>query len=79
MLRCATSRGAITLGVQDEYGLEEGKPADCVIFDAPDPIEVLRLNPARRFVIRRGNIVATTEPSRTMLLGQAVTFRPMER
>jgi cytosine deaminase len=79
MLRCATTRGAITLGVQDEYGLEEGKPADCVVFDAPDPIEVLRLNPARRYVIRRGNIIATTEPARTMLLGQEVTFRPKDR
>ena len=78
MLRCATTRGAVTLGVQDEYGLEEGKPADCVVFDAPDPIEVLRLNPARRFVIRRGNIVATTEPSRTTLLGKEVTFRPSQ-
>ena len=36
MLRCATERGARTLGVEDEYGIEEGKPADCVVFDAPD-------------------------------------------
>ena len=35
MLRCATTRGAITLGVQDEYGLEEGKPADCVDLRRP--------------------------------------------
>jgi cytosine/creatinine deaminase len=76
LLRCATTRGAVTLDVQDEYGLEEGKPADCVIFDAPSPTEVLRLNPARRFVIRRGNVVATTEPARTTLLGRDVTFRP---
>ena len=35
MLRCATERGARTLGVEDDYGLDEGKPADCVVFDAP--------------------------------------------
>jgi len=26
MMACATSRGAKTLGVEDEYGIEEGKP-----------------------------------------------------
>jgi cytosine deaminase len=76
MLACATTRGARTLGVEDEYGLEEGKPADCVVFDAPSPIEVLRLHPARRFVIRRGRVIAETKPAETTLLGEPVTFRP---
>jgi cytosine/creatinine deaminase len=74
MLECATTRGARTLGVEDEYGLEEGKPADCVVFDAPSAIEVLRLHPARRWVVRRGRVIAETEPSRTTLLGEPVTF-----
>ena len=74
MLRCATERGARTLGIEDEYGLEEGKPADCVVFDAPSAIEVLRLHPARRFVVRSGRVIAETEPSRTTLLGEPVTF-----
>jgi cytosine deaminase len=76
LLRCATDRGARTLGIEDEYGLELGKPADCVIFDAPTPLEVLRLHPPRRWVIRRGQIIAETEPSRTSLLGEPVTFAP---
>src|SRR5947209_17455727 len=75
MLECATTRGARTLGVEDGYGLEEGKPADCVVFDAPTPLEVLRLHPARRWVVRRGRVIAETEPSRTTLLGKPVTFR----
>src|SRR5437763_388884 len=75
MLACATTRGARTLGVEDEYGLEEGKPADCVVFDAPTPLEVLRLHPARRWVVRRGRVIAETKPSRTTLLGEPVTFR----
>ena len=74
MLRCATERGARTLGVEDEYGIEEGKPADCVVFDAPSALEVLRLHPARRWVVRRGRVIAETEPSRTTLLGEPVTF-----
>jgi cytosine deaminase len=75
MLRCATERGARTLGVEDDYGIEEGKPADCVVFDAPSALEVLRLHPARRWVIRNGRVIAETEPSRTTLLGEPVTFR----
>src|SRR5438445_10429388 len=75
MLRCATERGARTLGVEDEYGIEEGKPADCVVFDAPNALEVLRLHPARRWVVRRGRVIAETEPPRTTLLGEPVTFR----
>jgi cytosine deaminase len=74
MLRCVTERGARTLGVEDEYGLEEGKPADLVVYDAPSAVEVLRLHPARRWVIRRGRVVAETTPARTTLLGEPVTF-----
>jgi cytosine/creatinine deaminase len=76
MLRCATERGARTLGVEDEYGLEEGKPADLVVYDAPSVLEVLRLHPPRRWVIRRGRVVAETTPARTTLLGEPVTFAP---
>ena len=76
MLRCATERGARTLGVEDEYGLEEGKPADLVVYDAPSALEVLRLHPPRRWVIRRGRVVAETTPARTTLLGEPVTFTP---
>ena len=76
MLECATTRGARTLGVEDDYGIEEGKPADLVIFDAPSPLEVMRLKPVRRWVIRRGKVIAETTPPRTTLLGNEVTFAP---
>ena len=76
MLRCATERGARTLGVEDEYGVEEGKPADLVVYDAPTALEVLRLHPPRRWVIRHGRVVAETTPARTTLLGEPVTFAP---
>ena len=79
LLRCATERGARTLGVEDEYGLEEGKPADLVVFDAPSALEVLRLHAPRRYVIRRGEVVAETTPARTTLLGEPVTFTPPPR
>ena len=76
MLRCATERGARTLGAEDEYGLEEGKPADAVVFDAPSAIEVIRLRATRRWVVRRGRVIAETTPARTTLLGEPVTFAP---
>jgi cytosine/creatinine deaminase len=74
MLRVATERGARTLGVEDEYGIEEGKPADCVIFDAPTPIDVVSLRATRRYVIRRGRVIAETNPAHTTLLGEALNF-----
>jgi cytosine/creatinine deaminase len=79
MLECATTRGARTLGIEDEYGIEEGKPADLVIFDAPSPLEVMRLKPVRRWVIRRGRVLAETTPPQTILYGtedgaEPVTF-----
>jgi cytosine deaminase len=76
MLRCATERGARTLAVEDDYGIEEGKPADCVVFDAPDPVEVIRLRATRRWVIRAGKVIAETTPAQTSLLGKPVTFTP---
>jgi cytosine/creatinine deaminase len=75
MLECATTHGARTLGVEDDYGIEEGKPADMVVFDAPSALEVMRLKPVRRWVIRRGKVIAETTPPSTTLLGDEVTFR----
>jgi cytosine/creatinine deaminase len=76
MLRCATERGARTLGVEDDYGIEEGKPADFVVFDAPDAVEVIRLRATRRWVVRRGRVIAETTPAETRLLGEPVSFAP---
>ncbi len=74
MLRVATERGARTLGIEDEYGIEEGKPADCVIFDAQTPIDVISLRATRRYIIRRGRVIAETSPARTTLHGEPVNF-----
>jgi cytosine deaminase len=76
LLRCATERGARTLGVEDEYGLEEGKPADLVVYEAPSALDVMRLHASRRWVIRRGRVVAETMPAQTTLLGEPITFAP---
>ena len=76
-----TQRAARTLGITDCYGIEEGKPASLVIFDATNRFEALRLNPARLRVIKDGRVVATTEPARSRIFrddgnGETVTFVP---
>jgi cytosine/creatinine deaminase len=55
---------ARALGVQD-YGLEEGAPASLVVYDAPGELDAIRLIPRRRLVLRRGRVVARTEPAQT--------------
>jgi cytosine deaminase len=72
-----TVNGARALGLEG-YGLEVGCHADLVVLQATDPIEALRLRPARLHVIRRGRIIAETPPvAATLYTGQApesVTF-----
>jgi cytosine/creatinine deaminase len=59
-----TAAPARALGVQD-YGLEEGDPASLVVYDASSELDAIRLIPRRRLVLRRGRVVARTEPAQT--------------
>ncbi len=63
MLDLVTTRAAACFGA-DDYGLEEGKRADLVLFDAPSAVDAVRTLAARRAVISRGRIVAETQPAR---------------
>ncbi|HSM88918.1 MAG TPA: amidohydrolase family protein, partial [Desulfobacterales bacterium] len=69
-----TVNGAKALGLEC-YGLEPGCFADLVVLQAGDPVEALRLKPARLFVIRRGAVIAETAPavSRLSLEGQSLS------
>jgi cytosine deaminase len=69
-----TANGAAVMGLEG-YGLEPGRNADFVILQAADPIEALRLKPARLFVVRRGEVIAQTPPveSRLTLGGETPT------
>jgi cytosine deaminase len=46
----------------ENYGLAPGDNADLVILQAADAIEAIRLHAERLFVIRRGKVLAQTEP-----------------
>jgi cytosine deaminase len=49
------------------YGLQEGANADLVVFTAPSELDAVRLVAPRRLVLRRGRVVARTEPAQTTI------------
>ncbi|MBV7392968.1 cytosine deaminase [Mameliella sediminis] len=53
-----------------DFGLTPGARGSLVMLDAPDPIEALRLRPARLAVVSNGRVVARTEPARTEVLAE---------
>lgn len=55
--RLCTSGGAEVLGI-DGYGIEEGAPADLVVFDEPSPQWAIIDQATRRYVIKGGDVVA---------------------
>ena len=58
-----TTNSAITMNVQDQYGIEPGKPANLVILDAADAFDAIRLMSEALYVIRRGKVLCTTQPA----------------
>ena len=56
-LRMASVAGAELMGC-DDYGIEAGCAADLVIVEAENAAEAVALHPPRRWVIKRGRIVA---------------------
>ncbi len=73
MLRMTTKPAKI-LGLEG-YGIEVGCHADCVIFDARDPIEAIRLRAVRTAVIRRGKVISRSPAVRAAL---SLEGRPAE-
>jgi cytosine deaminase len=67
---------AAILGLEG-YGLEPGCRADFVVLQAADPVEAIRLRAARLAVVRRGQIIARSEPrvSHLRLEGRPATVR----
>jgi cytosine deaminase len=61
-----TGNGAKCLNLAD-YGIAPGCQADLVLLQAGDPVEALRLRPARLAVIRRGAVIAETPAVTSMV------------
>ncbi|WP_426454267.1 amidohydrolase family protein [Paenibacillus sp. S-38] len=73
LVRMITVRGARVLGIEGEYGLQEGKPASFVLLRGSGSAELLRTQPLPRYVVSRGRIVAVTSPPVTALMEEFVT------
>jgi cytosine deaminase len=58
----AVTKNAAAILQLGDYGIEKGNRADFVILQCSDPVEALRLRPARLYVVRRGKVVAETAP-----------------
>lgn len=63
--RYISYNGANTLNVSDQYGIEVGKPANCILLDAPDFYRALNERAAVRYNIRHGKVIAQTKPAET--------------
>ncbi len=56
-----TESPAQILGLED-YGIAPGKPANLNILQASDPVEAIRLRSVCLYVIRKGRVIARTDP-----------------
>lgn len=69
-----TKNAAHTLGIEDKYGIEVGKPADLIILNAADKWEAIRKLSNITTVIKSGKVIAETSAPKTKLLGEEMTF-----
>lgn len=69
-----TNNAARTVGIEERYGVAEGKPANLIVVDAPDKWEAIRRLAVATHVIRNGKVIAETRPTETQLMGEQITF-----
>ena len=61
-----TANAAAVMGLSG-YGIHVGHRADCVLLQARDPVEAIRLRANRLLVLRRGQVIAQTPPASASL------------
>lgn len=62
-----TDNSAKTLHIQDQYGVEVGKPANFIVLPATDSYDAIRRQVSVRYSIRNGEVIAETKPSTPMI------------
>lgn len=65
--RFITHNAARTLHIQDEYGIELGKPANFIVLDGENFYDALNTKAAVLRSYRKGRLIASTEPASTSL------------
>ena len=68
-----TTNSARTLHIEDEYGIEVGKPANFIVLDAENEYETIRKQAKVRYSFRKGELIAETKPSETTITLDAGT------
>ncbi len=64
-----TGNGAKTLHLEEDYGIEVGKPANLIVLDADDRIDAIRRRAIVRLVISQGALLSETQPPQTTWWG----------
>lgn len=62
-----TTNSAKTLHIEDQYGVEVGKPANLIVLPATDSYDAIRRQVSVRYSIRNGKIIAETKPTNPTL------------
>ena len=62
-----TYNGAKTMHISDQYGIEVGKPANCILLNAKDFYNALNKHVEVLYNIRHGKILAETKPAETKI------------
>ncbi|NBJ68175.1 MULTISPECIES: cytosine deaminase [Clostridia] len=62
-----TTNSAKTLNLEQEYGIEVGKPANLIVLDAENEYEAIRKQAVVTHSIRNGNMITKTTPSKTKI------------
>lgn len=62
-----TYNGAKTLHISDRYGIEAGKPANCILLNAHDFYNALNKHVEVLYNIRHGKVLAETKPAETKI------------
>lgn len=58
-----TDNSAVTMQIQDRYGIAPGKPANLIVLDAADESEAIRLMSSPLYSIRNGKVLLRTKPA----------------
>ena len=62
-----TKNSAKTLHIEEEYGIEAGKPANFIVLNADNEYDVIRKQAVVTHSYRNGKLIAGTKPAETMI------------
>ncbi|TDQ43000.1 cytosine deaminase [Aureibacillus halotolerans] len=62
-----TTNSAKTLHITDQYGIEQGKPANFIVVDADDEFTLIRKQAPVLYSVRHGRVIAETKPAETSI------------